>query len=174
MHISQDKDPSRLILLGRVSGVFGVRGALKLFSSTSPREAIVGYNPLRLNLEGQWRPFKVLGGQLQGPKVVVQLAGIEDRDAALELVGAQVAVLRSQLPPLPADTHYWTDLMGLEVWNLDGVCLGVVHHLLETGANDVLVVKGERERLIPYIRQQVVLAVEMENGILRVDWDAEF
>jgi len=83
-------------------------------------------------------------------------------------------VPRSELPDPGPDSFYWTDLEGLTVRTVAGVELGVVDHLLETGANDVLVLKGERERLIPYVRGAVVTDVDLEQGVITVDWDPEF
>jgi 16S rRNA processing protein RimM len=78
------------------------------------------------------------------------------------------------LPPAPEGEYYWTDLIGLTVINREGVTLGQVDHLLETGANDVLVVKGERERLIPFLLELVVLEVDLAQRMLRVDWEEDF
>ena len=102
-----------------------------------------------------------------------------DRDSATALVGREIAVTRQQLPALDEGDYYWRDLLGLQVINLDDVTLGTVANLMETGANDVLVVEshsdGERqERLIPYIREQVIRHVDLEQGVIRVDWDPDF
>jgi 16S rRNA processing protein RimM len=166
----------RLVTLGRVSGLFGVRGWVKVYSDTDPRENIVRYSPWFLKKKGQqWQEWKLEKGQRQGKHVVAKLAGIDDRDAAAELMGALIAVRRSQFSGAnePGE-YYWTDLEGLSVTTDKGVELGRVVRLFETGSNDVLVVKGERERLIPYLWQQVVLEVDLEAGTMVVDWDPEF
>ena len=160
--------------MGRVSGLFGVRGWVKVYSDTSPREGILGYSPWYLKRDGEWRAYRPQAGRRQGKAVVAQLEGIDDRDLAAVLVGCEIAVRRDQLPVLPAGEHYWSDLQGMRVETLDGVELGRVSHLFETGANDVLVVKGERERLIPYLVGQVILEVDPQAGLIRVDWDPEF
>lgn len=163
-----------LIIMGRVSGLFGVRGWLKIYSHTSPREGIVRYRDWYLKQGGDWRHYKLISGRSQGKGVVVQLQGIDDRDLAAPLVECDIAVQREQLPALESDEYYWTDLQGLRVVNLEGVELGVVSHLFETGANDVMVVRGERERLIPYTTGEAIQEVDLEHGQITVDWDPEF
>ena len=107
--------------------------------------------------------------------MVIKLEGCNDRNQAEALVGAKIAVYRNQLPQLEGPGHfYWADLKGLQVVNTAGVELGVVDYLLETGANDVLVVKGDQERLIPYLWKQVVQDVDLSAKRILVDWDADF
>ncbi len=163
-----------MLVVGRVVGLFGVHGWVKVLSHTDPREEIVRYHPWFLRRETQWQPIKVVDGHRHGKGVIARLAGVEDRDAARELVGVDIAIRRDQLPPLDPGEYYWADLEGLRVVTVDGVELGTVDHLLETGANDVLVVRNDRERLIPYIRGDVVVEVDREAGVMRVDWDPDF
>jgi 16S rRNA processing protein RimM len=163
-----------MIILGRVSGLFGVRGWVKIYSHTSPREGILQYKTWYLNRNGGWQEHELAAGHAQGKGVVAKLAGFEDRDQAAELISVDIGVKREQLPKLKPGEYYWSDLEGLRVENLDGVDLGVVSHLFETGANDVLVVKGERERLIPYIPGMAVKAVDLQLGRILVDWDPDF
>ncbi|MES9992960.1 MAG: ribosome maturation factor RimM [Candidatus Thiodiazotropha sp.] len=163
-----------LIIMGRVSGLFGVRGWLKIYSHTSPREGIIRYRDWYLKQGGDWRPHRVVAGHAQGKGVVAQLQGIDDRDHAAPLVNCDIAVQRDQLPALQPGEYYWNDLQGLRVVNLEGVDLGVVSHLFETGANDVLVVRGERERLIPYTSGLAIQEVDLDQGRILVDWDPEF
>lgn len=169
----------RLIVVGRVAGLFGVRGWLKIVSYTAPVENILHYRPWYLRAAGAtadspWVEQAVAEGRHQGKGVVVRFETHHDRDAAQRVLGAEIAVSRDQLPALDAGEYYWADLVGLKVVTLEGVELGVVDHLMETGANDVLVVKGERERLIPYIPGEVVREVNRAQAVLRVDWDPEF
>jgi 16S rRNA processing protein RimM len=163
-----------MIVMGRVSGLFGVRGWLKVYSHTAPREGILDYKVWYLEDKGAWCQYQVVGGHRQGKGVVAHLQGYDDRDSARGLIGSDIAVLRSQLPALAAEEFYWTDLEGLRVVTLNGVELGVVSHLFETGANDVLVVNGERERLIPYTLGNAIQHVDLETGCLFVDWDPDF
>lgn len=168
------KAPSDLVTVGRICGLYGVRGWVRVFSHTDPREGIVRYSPWYLRLGGEWREVRLAEGRRQGKGVVARLEGCEDRDQAARLMGAEIAVRRDQLPPLPPGEYYWTDLEGLRVVTREGVELGVVARLMETGANDVLVVRGERERLVPYLPERVVLEVDLEGGVIRVDWDPDF
>jgi 16S rRNA processing protein RimM len=162
------------ILVGRVCGVFGLAGWIKVFSYTEPRENIVRYTPWHLLFEGCERVMKVADGRRQGNGVVAKLAGVEDRESAGELVGTDIAVLPAQFEPLPAQEYYWTQLVGLEVVNTEGCVLGTVDHLLRTGANDVMVLTGKRERLIPFVRGQIVQDINLDVGVIKVDWAHEF
>jgi 16S rRNA processing protein RimM len=163
-----------MIVMGRISGLFGVRGWVKVYSHTSPREGILGYKTWYLERDGGWQAHRVTAGHAQGKGVVVKLAGFDDRDRAVALIDVQIGIRREQLPQLQPGEYYWRDLEGLRVENLEGVDLGVVSHLFETGANDVLVVKGERERLIPYTQGIAVKEVDLQSGRILVDWDPDF
>ena len=164
----------RIVVLGRLSGLYGVQGWLKVYSDTEPREGIIKYPRWWVKQQGSWRQIRVEQGRRHGKGVVVKLEGIDDRDAAAKLLNAEVAVDRSELPDTAPGEFYWTDLEGLTVVCVDGTELGRVDHLIETGANDVLVVTGERERLIPYIPEQVIKQIDLEQGRMVVDWDPEF
>ncbi len=162
------------MVLGRVVGVFGVRGWVKVFSHTQPRDNILRYRPWWLAAEGGWRQVTLAAGQRHGKGLIAQLEGVTDRDAAQALVGRDIAIDRSQLPALPEGEYYWSDLIGLAVYGSGGVLLGRVASLLETGAHDVLVVQGERERLIPWAVPQVVKAVDLAAGRIDVDWAPDY
>ncbi|BCX82315.1 16S rRNA processing protein RimM [Methylomarinovum caldicuralii] len=166
----------REILLGEISGVFGVRGWVKVYSHTQPRENILSYSPWRLRHRGETRQVRLLEGRCQGKTVVARLEGVESREQAEALRGAGVFVTRSQLPPLPAGEYYWHDLIGLEVRDVEGRVLGRVIRLMETGANDVLVLEGPegREILVPWIRDRVIRRVDLEAGVIEVDWDPDY
>ena len=166
-------DEQAFVTLGRISGAHGIQGWVKVHSDTSPRENIVSYSPWYLTLGGRQERRKVNAGRRHGKGVVAKLAGCNDRSAAEELIGATVSIRRSQLPDTATGEYYWADLVGLRVETLDGVELGRIDHLFETGANDVIVTTGERERLIPYIWGQVVREVDLETGVMRVDWDPD-
>lgn len=160
---------------GQISGVFGVKGSVKVFSHTDPRENILRYSPWLLKKNDQTRQVKVVSGQRQGLNVVASLEGIQDRDQAFELMGWDILIHKSQLPKPQQGEYYWLDLIGLEVKNLQDEYLGKVDHLLETGANDVLVVlDGETERLIPFLQSSTVLNIDLQAGVMIVDWDADF
>lgn len=168
------KVQSGFIVVGRISGVYGVRGWVKVFAYTRHREDILAYSPWYLRIAGEWKPLDVEDGRIHGKGIVAKLAGYEDRDAAARLLNTEIAVTRAQLPALAEGEYYWADLIGLDVVTANGVALGRVDHLLETGANDVLVVEGERERLIPFVPGQVVLDIDLGAGVILVDWDPEF
>lgn len=164
----------RRVVLGRVSGLYGVKGWVKVFSHTAPREGILSYRSWQVRRGSEWVAIELEGGRRHGKTVVAKLAGVDDRDAAAALHDAEIAVWRSELPPAGQDEFYWIDLEGLLVRTVDGAELGRVSHLLETGANDVLVVQGDRQRLVPFLRDQVVKTIDFDAGVLEVDWDPEF
>ncbi|HEX9810938.1 MAG TPA: ribosome maturation factor RimM [Burkholderiales bacterium] len=166
------KPAERRISVGRVVGLFGVNGWVKVYSHTRPREAILNYRPWHVTVGGATRTLDMLEGRPQGKGLVARLGGCDDRDAAALLVGAEIAVDASQLPATGEREYYWADLEGLRVVNHVGIELGRVSHLFETGANDVMVVRGERERLIPFC-SPVVQDVDLEAETIRVDWDDE-
>ena len=162
------------VVVGHVSGVFGVRGWLRVRSYTEPPEQLLRYSPWQLELAGERRALVVEQGRRHAGGLVAKLAGVADRDAACALAGAQISIARSQLPALADGEFYWVDLIGLEVVGRDGKRLGRVTGLMATGANDVLRVAGERERLIPFVLDEVVLAVDLTAGRIEVDWDPDF
>ena len=123
---------------------------------------------------GDWEPRTLAEGSGHGKGVIARLENCSDRDQALALMGFEIGICRDQLPGTAPGEYYWTDLQGLEVVTLQGEPLGRVDHLIETGAHDVLVVTGDRERLIPFVLQQVVISVDLEAGVIRVDWDKDF
>lgn len=170
-----DAGPGRMLVLGRVGAVHGVRGWIRVHSETDPIENVLRYRPWHLRRPGQAdQVLTPAEGRRQGKALVVRFPGCDDRDQAAGLVGAEIAILRSQLPPPRADEFYWCDLEGLAVQTQDGVDLGRVDHLFSTGANDVMCVKGERERLLPFTWGDVVKDVDFAGGKILVDWDPDF
>jgi 16S rRNA processing protein RimM len=161
-----------MLIVGRVTGVYGLRGWVKVFSETEPRENILCYSPWYLGPSGTERV--VAEGKRYGKGIIARLQGCEDRDTAAALIGAVIALRRDQMPPPGANEFYWADLEGLTVETLEGRELGRVDRLFSTAANDVVVVKGERERLIPFLWDAVIRDVDFERGVMRVDWDPEF
>jgi len=157
--------------LGRISGLFGVKGWVKLFSYTQPREAILDYARWFVNREGEWQAATVAEGQRHGKSVIARLEGVDDRDQASAWLGCDIAIPHSDLPETEDGSYYWADLEGMRVVHRDGTELGRVAYLMETGANDVLVTEGERERLIPFIAQKVILDVDFTTGVISVDWE---
>jgi 16S rRNA processing protein RimM len=170
-----DAAGGKRILLGRIVGLFGVDGWVKVESYTEPRTRIFKYRPWLLKHAG--REFEVDGasGRSQGRGLVAVLPDVADRDSAAALIGADIWIPRSALPKIRRGEYYWTDLETLDVVTVDGVALGKVSHLFSTGANDVLVVRdGERERMIPFVLKQFVTEVNLDSRRIVVDWDPDF
>ncbi|GIX34257.1 MAG: ribosome maturation factor RimM [Lysobacteraceae bacterium] len=162
------------VRVGEIVGVFGVRGELKLRSHTDPPLAISRYLPWMLRLRGEVHRVDAPRVRTHGKGLLLQLEQAMDRDQAQSWVGAEIWVPRSALPPTAEGEYYWVDLEGLEVHTVDGVLLGRISHLFATAANDVIVVRGERERLIPFLQPDVVRKVDLEAGRMVVDWDPQF
>ncbi|MER2527049.1 MAG: ribosome maturation factor RimM [Candidatus Competibacter denitrificans] len=162
------------VILGRISGLFGVQGWVRVFSETQPRAGITRYHPLFLRQQGEWQPFQVEASRAHGEGVVLKFAGYDDRDQAATLIQSEIAVRRAQLTPPKPGEYYWVDLEGLRVATMDGIDLGTIKYLFATGANDVMVVQGDRERLIPFVRDRVVVEIDFAQRLLRVDWDPDF
>ncbi len=162
------------LVVGSVVGVFGVRGWVKIQSHTEPRDNILIYKPWLLERGGEVKEMAVAQGKVHGKGLIARLVGVEDRDSAAELVGSTISVRREQLAQLDEGEFYWADLIGLRVETVEGTELGQVDHLLETGSNDVLVLQGERERLVPFVVPDVVRSVDIAGGRIVVDWDPEF
>jgi len=167
-----DATPS--LLMGRIAGPHGVQGWMKVLSYARPADALFDYLPWQLRHRGVELPFSVAEWRHQGRGLVFRSPTVTDRTAAEAMAGAEIWVPRAALPPTAPGEYYWADLEGLAVSTVEGVDLGRVSHLLDTGANDVLVVAGERQRLIPFVRGQYVTSVDLAAGRIVVDWDPEF
>jgi len=165
---------SDYVIVGRINGLYGVRGWCKIYSWTEPRENILKYSPWYLQQGGEWVEHRLATGKRHGKGVIAQLENCDDRDAAATLVNTMIAVKREQLPPAKEGEFYWSDLIGLVVKTTAGIELGKVTQLMPTGSNDVLVVDGERERLIPFVQEDVIIKIDLDAGVIEVDWDPEF
>ncbi|NQY25911.1 MAG: ribosome maturation factor RimM [Piscirickettsiaceae bacterium] len=165
------------IRVGKIAGAFGVKGWVKIFSFTDPRKNILSYSPLYLLRKGEWVKLDVVSGRVQGKGIVMSLQGITDPDQVLPLVGTELAIKKEQLKPTTNNEFYWSQLIGLTVINLKDETLGIVDSLHETGANDVLVVKNKEqktEQLVPFVMEEVVQLVDLDNKIIRVDWELDY
>ncbi|WP_236176991.1 ribosome maturation factor RimM [Pseudomonas qingdaonensis] len=168
-----------LIVVGKIFSVHGVRGEVKVFSFTDPIENLLDYRNWTLRREDVVKQVELVSGRSTQKDLVAKLKGLDDRDEARLLSGYEICISRSLLPDLTEDEYYWYQLVGLKVINQDEQLFGTVDHLLETGANDVMVVKpcvgslDDRERLLPYTGQ-CVLKVDLAAGEMRVEWDADF
>lgn len=170
-----DVSSDQLLVMGQVSAPYGIKGWLHVTPYTDQPDGLLDYPRWQLHMPaGGWQEIAVVQGRLHGKGLVVQLAGCADRDAASRYSGAEIAIRRSELPAAGADEYYWSDLTGLDVITLSGRRLGKVDHLIETGSNDVLVVQGEQECLVPFIKDQVIKTVDLAAGIIRVDWDPDY
>ena len=169
------------IILGKVGSVYGIKGWLRIHSFTDETDAILDYFPWSLKLGNNTRTVDVTDWRKHNKGLVVKVGGIDDRADAQALVGSEILTNESALPELSQGDEYWRDLIGMAVVTTKGYELGVVSDMLETGANDVLVVKAnlndgfsKKERLIPYLLEQVVESVSIENKQICVDWDPGF
>ncbi|MHB0776880.1 ribosome maturation factor RimM [Halomonas sp. WWR20] len=168
------------VVLGKLTSPHGVKGWLKVYSYTSPMESILEYPEWMLLLRGERTSLRLVQGRRQGKGLVAELEGITSREQAEQLAGTEILLPKDVLPELDEGDYYWHQLEGLKVVTLQGVCLGQVSYLFETGANDVLVVKAtsdsldERERLLPFLPDEVIHDVDLNTATLTVDWDPEF
>ncbi len=168
-------DPTRRLRVGRIHRAVGVRGEVKLESMPEPQGNLVRYQPWILrDAAGREREISGAKARAGGKGLIGTLPGIEDRDAADALRGAELYVPRSALPPPRDGEFYWIDLEGLRVENLEGVDFGRAAFVFSNGANDVLLVRGDRERMIPWVRPDFVRELDFEGGRIVVDWDADF
>ena len=164
----------RLIEVGKVIGAFGVKGWVKVHSYTASPGSILKYLPWTLEIKGKKTSVELDEGLLQSAVVVAKLKGYDDRTQAEALKNSRILVPRSVLPALVDGSFYWDDLVGLSVSTCGGYSLGRVSRLMETGANDVMVVIGDRERLIPFVVDAYVKQVDLDAGRITVDWDPDF
>jgi 16S rRNA processing protein RimM len=169
------------IILGKVGAVYGIKGWLKIHSFTGETDAILDYFPWSLKLGNKTQTVEITDWRKHNKGLIVKVAGIDDRDEAQALVGSEILTSEAALPELSQDDFYWRDLIGMSVVTTQGYDLGVVSDMMETGANDVLVVKAnlndgfsKKERLIPYLFEQVIKSVSIENKQICVDWDPGF
>lgn len=161
------------IIVGHFGQSYGIKGWLKVNSSTDPIDNILRYFPWQVEHQGLWRSVEVTGSKRQGKYVIVKLVGCDTPELAKTYANNPIAIEQEQLPKLPENEYYWRDLLGLRVINQDGVDFGVIDSLFETGSNDVLVVKGDRQRLLPYT-PDVIHHVDLTQRIMTVTWDADF
>jgi 16S rRNA processing protein RimM len=163
-----------LVTVGRISGIYGVAGWVKIVSYTRPVTNIFSYSPWLIGEGDQQESREILEGRVQGKGLIARLRDLNDRDVARSYIGKPIALNRSQMPELPPGEYYWCDLMHLDVITQAGVYLGKVTDILETGANDVLVIEGEKRHLVPLIMDRYVTLIDLTGGRITVDWDPEY
>jgi 16S rRNA processing protein RimM len=173
--------------MGRISAPFGIKGWIRVQPFTESAGGLTNYSTWWLGGGDDWSECQVEQSQAQGTDVVAKLAGCDDRDVAAAFKGQQVAIPRAAFPPAEAGEFYWADLVGLSVKNTEGVEFGAVTSMIETGANDVMVVQRavqrsavdgeqvaeERERLIPFVAD-VVRRVDIAAGVIEVQWGEDY
>lgn len=168
-----------MVVLGKIVSVHGIRGEVRVYSFTDPLDNLLDYRRWTLKRGNEVRQAELVQGRVQGNVLVAKLKGLDDREIARTFAEFEILVPRSELPVLDDGEFYWSQLEGLKVIDQNGQLFGILDHMLETGANDVMVVKpcagslDDRERLLPYT-DQCVQAVDLEAGEMRVDWDADF
>lgn len=168
------------VVLGKIGKVHGIKGWLRINSFASPPDNILEYPELSISIGGSTKSLRVADSKKQNSNLLVHFEGVDDPEQARELTGTELWVEATRLPELSEGNYYWHELQGMLVVNQEGQLLGQVKNLMETGANDVLVVAptsesiDRRERLIPYLRDKVVLEVDIDHNRIQVDWDASY
>ena len=168
------------MVLGKITAVYGIKGWVKIYSFTDPMENIFNYQPWQLKVGGTLKEVKVAASKKHGKGLIAKLEGVDDRNIAQTYCGYEILADSSLLPELKEGEYYWSQLQNLLVYTESDQLLGKVSHLMETGSNDVLVIKGnkdsidQKERLLPYLPDQVIKEIDLETGTMRVDWDPEF
>lgn len=171
--MARPPQPDALVVMGRVAAPYAIKGWIKVQPFTAFLDSLLDYPLWRIGRVGAWREYSLLEGKVHGQTLLACLQGVEGRDAAAALQGMEIAVARAELPPPEVDEYYWDQLIGLRVVNLRGEPLGEVSAVLEGGAQDVLRVVGERERLIPFVAA-LVRNVDLAAGCIEVDWDLDY
>jgi 16S rRNA processing protein RimM len=168
-------DESEFLVMGRFGKTHGIKGFLKINSYAVPEEKLLDYLPWYIERHGKWEKIELAGTQLHGHGILAQPTNSADPETARLYTGIEIAILRNKLEPLDHGQFYWTDLENLQVITIDGIDLGKVAFILETGSYDVLVIKHDtRERMIPFVWEHYIHNVDLDKKIITVDWDPEF
>lgn len=167
-------DKQGYLVVGRFGRPHGVRGEVSVQSFTDPSDNILNYHTWFSKKDGQWQELKILNIRESTKSYIVYIDGCETRDDAALLTNSEIAVSKESLPELAKGEYYWHQLEGMQVVNTDNVVYGCVQEIMHTGANDVLVVNGDKRRLIPYLFNRVILDVDLKAKKITVNWDADF
>jgi 16S rRNA processing protein RimM len=169
---------SDTLIVGKIGAPYGVKGWVKINSYTDESTGIFDYAPWKLS---DGKTYQVEQWRYSGKALVAKIDGIETRDDAERIKNCDVSISAEQLPALEGDDFYWRDLIGMQVETLEGYGLGTVKEMFETGANDVMLVKarsndafGQKERMLPFVRESVIKSVDMQAKTITVDWDPGF
>ena len=168
-------EDDKKIYLGKITGVHGIKGWLKIQSFSSPPENILNYPLWIISNRGQEGFYSVEKGRKHSNKIIVKLEKIDDRTKAESLINSKIKIRRSELPKLSNESHYWSDLEGLSVLNSEEKLIGIVDSLIETGANDVMVVNTTKDKriLIPFVMHEIIKEVSIELNYVKVDWQID-
>ncbi len=170
---------TRRVTLGRVVGAYGVKGWVKVISSTRPERNILDYSRWWI-AKGEGYEAQLLEGRVHGRGLIAQISGrdglpVTDRNVSESLIGSEIQVERSALPPAKDGEYYWHDLIGLKVQSEQGHALGEVTEVTSNGAQDILVVQdAETERLIPFVQDHIIKSVDIGQGLIVADWLPEY
>ena len=160
------------ILLGKITGVHGIKGWLKIQSFSSPPENILEYPSWIINNHGEEDSYSIERGRKHHNKIIVKLEKIDDRTIAESLINSKIQILRSDLPKLPNENYYWSDLVGLSVLNSEEKVIGKIESLIETGANDVMVINNAKDErvLVPFVMHEIIKEVNVKLKYIKIDW----
>lgn len=166
--------PPNWVVLARFGRPHGVHGFVRVHSFTDPQDQLLSYTNWHVFLRGTWQPIKVSSIKVHNNSIVAQIEGYPDREGVAHLTNAEIAVKKEQLAELKPGEYYWHQLMGMNVVNTKNESLGTLVEIMPTGTHDVLVVRGKKKYLIPYLPQRYVMEVNEALGLIIVDWDVDF
>lgn len=166
--------PIKWLVVGKLGRVHGLKGFITIHSFTEPRDNILQYKHWYIKLDNEWQELKIIATEITNKNIYIQISGYSTPELVNNLVNTEVAIKDAYLPLLNDGEYYCHQLIDLEVVNQDGVILGKVIEIMPTGGNDVLVVLGEKKHLIPYLVGYSIIAIDLDQKIIRVDWDKNF
>ena len=168
-------EDDKKIYLGRITGVHGIKGWLKIQSFSSPPENILNYPIWIINHQGEEDFYSIERGRKHHNKIIVKLEKIDDRTTAESLINSKILILRSDLPKLSNENYYWSDLVGLSVLSSEEEVIGKIESLIATGANDVMVINTSKDErvLVPFVMHEIIKEVNVELNYIKIDWSIE-
>ena len=169
-----DPNSERYVIVGKLGKSYGIHGWLKVQSFTTPHENLLGYNPWYIDKQNQWVPLDLTGVKDIGNVFIAKINHVDSPEQAKYYTNLSIAIHQSQLPALAEGEYYWKDLTGLTVHTTTGTCLGKVDYIFDSGAHPIIVVNGEKEHLIPYIKDQFIVSINIAQQNIVVDWDSNF
>lgn len=172
--VSPAQLPDDLVVIGRIAGLYGIKGWLKIISYTEPRVNVFSYSPWYLNRGSAWLKVDVDSGRAHNKGIIVKIKGCDDRTYASPMIDSEIHVSRILFPLASSDEYYWSDLQGLKVCNLQDEVLGIVASMMSNGVQDIMVVRGDIERLIPFVKNHFVISVDLSKKRVIVDWPLEY